>query len=218
MVLYSNFAQGDYELASPSEPLDLPQTLLEPLLMRYATLNGFKCRWNTSFVSFIQDVKGDGVTTTLLDKVTGQTYKVRSKYLFGCDGARSEIVKQLNLPLTVRPGQGLAVNILIEADMSHLMDNRKGNLHWILQPDQPDTKHPSFGWIGCMRMVKPWHEWLCIVFPGPGADLTNKPDEDGYLKMVHQFIGDDSVKVNVLGISTWQINEIVAERYSDGFV
>ena len=89
MVLYSNFAQGDYELASPSEPLDLPQTLLEPLLMRYATLNGFKCRWNTSFVSFIQDVKGDGVTTTLLDKVTGQTYKVRSKYLFGCDGARS---------------------------------------------------------------------------------------------------------------------------------
>lgn len=136
----------------------------------------------------------------------------------GCDGARSEIVKQLNLPLIMRPGQGLAVNILIEADMSYLMDNRKGNLYWILQPDQPDIKHPSFGRIGCMRMVNPWHEWLCIVFPGPGADLTNKPDEYGYLKMVHQFIGDDSVKVNVLGISTWQINEIVAKRYSDGVV
>ena len=102
--------------------------------------------------------------------------------------------------------------------MSHLMDNRKGNLHWILQPDQPDTKHPSFGWIGCMRMVKPWHEWLCIVFPGPGADLAAKPNEDDYLKMVHQFIGDGSVKVQILGISTWQINEIAAERYSEGNV
>ncbi|KAG0649402.1 2,4-dichlorophenol hydroxylase [Hyphodiscus hymeniophilus] len=208
--------KGDYELASPSEPLDLPQTLLEPLLMRYATLNGFKCRWNTEFVSFVQDTKGGGITTTLFDNVTGQSYRVHSKYLFGCDGARSRIVKQLDLPLIVRPGQGLAVNILMEADMSHLMDNRKGNLHWILQPDQPDTKHPSFGWIGCMRMVKPWHEWLCIVFPGPGADLTVKPSEDDYLKMAHQFIGDDSVKVKVLGISTWQINEIAAARYSEG--
>jgi hypothetical protein len=33
-----------------------------------------------------------------------------------------------------RPGQGFAINVLIEADMSHLMEHRKGNLHWILQP------------------------------------------------------------------------------------
>lgn len=206
--------QGDYELASPSEPLDLPQTLLEPLLIRYATLNGFKCRWDTKFLSFVEDAKGGGVTTTLLDKVTGQTYKVHSKYLFGADGARSKIVQQLDLPLISRPGQGRAINILVEADMSHLMENRKGNLHWIIQPDQPDQEHPSFGWIGCLRMVKPWHEWLCIVFPAPGADQTIKPSEEDYLKLVHQFIGDDSVSVQILGVSNWQINEIAAERYS----
>lgn len=185
--------------------------------MRYATLNGFKCRWDTRFESFVEDPNG-GVTTTLTDKVSGQSYKVHSKYLFGADGARSKIVQQLNLPLIRRPGQGRAINILIGADMAHLMENRKGNLHWILQPNQTDTNHPSYGWIGCLRMVKPWHEWLCIVFPGPAADASKSPSEEDYREMVRQFIGDDLISVQVLGISTWNINEIVAEQYSQGNV
>ena len=67
-----------------------------------------------------------------------------------------------------------------------------------------------------MRMVKPWHEWLCIVFPAPGADPNVKPSEEEYLKLVHQFIGDDKVSVKILGVSNWQINEICAEQYSRG--
>jgi 2-polyprenyl-6-methoxyphenol hydroxylase-like FAD-dependent oxidoreductase len=98
---------GDYKLASPSEPLDLPQTLLEPILSRYATLNGFRCRFDTKFVSFEQS--SDGVVTTLYDKVLAKSYTVRSKYLFGCDGARSPIVQQLGLPMIKRQGQGLDI-------------------------------------------------------------------------------------------------------------
>jgi hypothetical protein len=127
-------------------------------------------------------------------------------------------VQQLDLPLIRRPGQGRAINILMEADMAHLMENRKGNLHWILQPNQTDTSHPSYGWIGCLRMVKPWHEWLCIVFPGPTADPSKNPSEEDYREMVRQFIGDDSISVQALGISTWNINEIAAEKYSQGNV
>lgn len=51
-------------------------------------------------------------------------------------------------------GGGFAINILIEADMTHLMENRMGNLHWLLTPDK---QHPDFAWIGCIRMVKPWY-------------------------------------------------------------
>ncbi|KAI0105865.1 FAD binding domain-containing protein [Daldinia grandis] len=204
--------KGEYELASPSEMLDLPQTLLEPVLMRYATLNGFKCRWDTEFVSFEQDEKG--VTTTLLDKLPGTTFQVRSKYLFGADGARSKIVQQAQIPLIRRPGQGFAVNVLIEADMSHLMEHRKGNLHWIVQPN---LETPEWGWIGCMRMVKPWYEWLCIIFPTPNAPREVRSNEE-YMKRVREMIGDDSVEVKILGVSTWAINEIAAEYYSKGNV
>lgn len=66
----------------------------------------------------------------LHDRITNVDYSVRSRYLFGADGARSQIARQLELPMIKRPGQGFAVNILIEADMTHLMENRMGNLHW----------------------------------------------------------------------------------------
>jgi len=204
--------QGDYELASPSAMLDLPQTLMEPILMRYATLNGFKSRWDTEFVSFTQDA--NGVTTTLMDRLSDKTYEVRSRYLFGADGARSKIVPQAGIPLIKRPGQGFAVNILIEADMSHLMQHRKGNLHWILQPDH---ENPEWAWIGCMRMVKPWHEWLCIVFTTPEAKREIKSNDE-YIPRIKEMIGDDSVDVKILGVSTWAINEIAAEYYSSGNV
>ncbi len=180
--------------------------------MRYATLNGFKSRWDTEFVSFEQDDKG--VTTTFLDRISKKKYQVRSKYLFGCDGARSKIVQQAEIPLIKRPGQGYAVNVLMEADMSHLMEHRKGNLHWILQPN---LETPEWGWIGCMRMVKPWHEWLCIIFMAPEAKREIRSNEE-YVKRIHELIGDDSVAVEILGVSPWTINEIAAEYYSKGNV
>jgi 2-polyprenyl-6-methoxyphenol hydroxylase-like FAD-dependent oxidoreductase len=182
-------------------------------MIRWATLRGFHCRFDTQFVSFEQHAEG-GVTTTLQDKITGLQYKVRSKYLFGADGARSNIVRQLQLPMIKRPGQGFAINILMEADMSHLMENRMGNLHWILQPN---VEHPDYAWIGCMRMVKPWHEWLCIIFPEQTAERTIRSNEE-YMKRVKEMIGDDSVQVKILGVSTWAINETAAEIYSKGDV
>ena len=204
--------KGDYALASPSEMLDLPQTLMEPILMRYATLNGFKSRWDTEFVSFEQDEKG--VTTTLLDRLSGFTYQVCSRYLFGADGARSKIVQQASIPLIRRPGQGFAINVLIKADITHLMEHRKGNLHWILQPN---LETPDWAWIGCMRMVKPWYEWLCIIFTAPGAEREVKSNEQ-YVTRIKEMIGDDSVDIEVLGVSTWAINEIAAEYYANGNV
>lgn len=192
-------------------PLDLPQTLLEPVLTRYASLNGFQLRWNTKFVSFVQHPNGQGVTTTLLDGLTDQTYRVHSKYLFAADGGQSRIVQQLNLPMTRQPSAGFAVNILIEADMEHLMKNRMGNLHWILTPEK---EHPDYAWIACMRMVKPWHQWMCIILPSPGTGMIVRPVED-YLSRVREFIGDDTIDLKVLGVSTWVINEAAADRYSE---
>ncbi len=182
--------------------------------MRHATLNGFQCRFDTDFMSFEQDLEKNTVLTTLHDKVLGRSYQVQSKYLFGADGARSRIATQLELPMIKRPGQGFAVNILMEADMTHLMETRMGNLHWLLTPDK---EHPDHAWIGCIRVVKPWHEWLCIIFPSPGAEKKARSEED-YVQRVREFIGDDSIEVKIKGISTWQINETAAEYYSKGNV
>jgi 2-polyprenyl-6-methoxyphenol hydroxylase-like FAD-dependent oxidoreductase len=181
--------------------------------MRYATTHGFKCRWDTKFVDFVQ--QDDSVLVTLEDKVTRQRYHIRTKYLFGADGARSQIVRQLELPLVEKPIHGWAINVLVEADLSHLMEHRSGNLHWVMQPD---SENNEFALLASMRMVKPWNEWIIIMFPKPGTDKPRTVAKDEYLKLARAFIGDPSVPIKLLGISYYDVNEAYAERYSRGNV
>ncbi|KAF2179305.1 hypothetical protein K469DRAFT_799646 [Zopfia rhizophila CBS 207.26] len=197
--------KGDYENASPCSPCDLPQTLLEPELVRYATLNGFSIRWDTEYTSFEED--RDGVTVRVVDKITKQPYVIVAKYLFGADGARSRIIRQLDLPLEKHPGGGPAINVLVKADLSHLVKYRMGNLHWIMQPDR---EHPDFGRMSIVRMVKPWHEWMFILLPTPGSTLESKPTKEQCLK--------HDTPAKIIRVNIWNINEIVAETYSKGRV
>ena len=100
---------------------------------------------DTKFLSFEEDTATSTIISTVEDNVTGQQYKIRSKYLFGADGARSVIVKQLGLELQGRQSDNLAIDVLVKADLSHLVEHRKGNLHWLIQPD---VEHPVWGWLG----------------------------------------------------------------------
>lgn len=211
--------RGDYEDASPCSHVDLPQTELEPILTTRAVHTGWTLRFDTKLVAF-ERVKGeDGgeeIISEVEDGVTGKRYKIQSKYLFGCDGARSQVVRQLDIPLDRKPQQGLALNVLVKADMSHLIPNRTGNLHWVFVPEK---EYPAWGWAGLVRMVKPWKEWMFIMMPLPGADLTVdqfSPTKEECIPRVKELIGDDSVDVEILDVSKWWINEIVAQYYSDG--
>ena len=218
-------AKGDYETASPCNHIDLPQTLLEPILTRRATHAGWSLRFNTSFLKIESRSSwspGEEVIVSLVrDDLTGQTYRIQSRFLFGCDGARSQVVREIGLPLIKKPGQGLAINVLLKADLSHLVKNRSGNLHWVINPENLNETRPPWAWACLARMIRPWNEWMFIFLPAPGADI--KGDEitqvtkEEYLREVHNVIGDPEVKdVEIKHVGRWYINETVAERYSDG--
>ncbi|KIW08792.1 uncharacterized protein PV09_00726 [Verruconis gallopava] len=206
---------GDYEAASPCSHVDLPQTLLEPILTRRAIHTGWTVRFNTTFVKFTRP-SPHIVVSDVRDEVLGLTYKIESKYLFACDGARSQIVRQLQIPLIRKPGQGVALNILARVNMTHLMKTRTGNLHWIFDPTK---EHPEWASMCILRMVKPWYEWMFIVLPVPGVDpsVANWEErKEEYLERIKAWVGDDSLDVEILNVSKWTINEIVAKYYSDG--
>lgn len=156
------------------------------------------------------------MVSELCDNTTKTTYLVRSRFLFGCDGARSQVVRELQLPLIKRPGQGLAINVLVKCDMSALVKNRNGNLHWVFDPEQ---EYPAWGWTCTLRMVRPWDEWMFIFLPRPGAD-GHAPEmdatQDEYLARVKEVIGDASIEPEIIDVSKWWIREVVAERYSQG--
>ncbi|CAG8983068.1 hypothetical protein HYALB_00006096 [Hymenoscyphus albidus] len=203
---------GDYDAASPCSHVDIPQTVLEPILVQHATHNGFHCRFDSTFLSFERQSDGS-LISNIQDNLTKLTYKIKSKYLFGCDGARSQVLRQLKIPLVKKPGQGLATNCLVKVDLSHAIKSRMGNLHQIMRPDEEVR---PFAWTTVVRMVKPWNEWMFIMLPTPGAGVDFSPSQEEYMEACKAIVGDDSIPIEILGISKWFINEIVAEYYSDG--
>ncbi|KAF9890646.1 hypothetical protein FE257_005777 [Aspergillus nanangensis] len=177
--------KGEYEDATPCRHMDLPQTALEPILVQRAMADGWDVRFSVTFVRFEEDE--NGVTSFLRDNITKSDFVVRSKYLFGCDGARSAVLRQLGVPLIAKPGQGLALNVLVKVDLTEFVEARKGNLHWVFQPEQP---YADFAWCGLVRMVKPWDD----------------------------IVGNDDLPIDILDVSKWYINEIIAEYYSQGSI
>ena len=214
--------------ASPCTHVDLPQTLLEPILTKRAIHAGWSVRFNTSFVRILSRTDLDPSTaphqkrivSEIRDDLTQHTYTIRSRYLFGCDGARSQVARALSLPLVKKPGQGLAINVLVKADLSRHMPTRSGNLHWIVRPDEDPARTPVWAWAALARMIRPWDEWMFIFLPAPGADVTldavSTATPDAYVARVRECIGDPTVDVELRDVSRWWINETVAERYSDG--
>ncbi|KAI1435895.1 FAD binding domain-containing protein [Xylaria sp. CBS 124048] len=197
--------------ATPGTYLDLPQSYLEPILVRYATTNGFQVRYSTKLVSIVETPNGS--LCTLHDLVTERDYKVRAKYVFGADGAHSKVADILDLKFIAEPRGGSAINIIFKADIEHLLHKESwAGLHTIIQPDN------FLNALAVMRLVRPWNQWILIMSYGPGPEhdhyRTMKTDSPFLIPLIHKMIGDDTVKIEVQRIDPWVINEAVAETYS----
>ncbi|KAG5756172.1 hypothetical protein H9Q70_001256 [Fusarium xylarioides] len=201
---------GEFQLSSPCSHLELPETLTEPILLRYAAQHGFPCRFRTQFVSYNDSIK-DNIIVTIKDTIFDKTYTITTKYLLGADGAKSPIARQLGLPMAIQPSQGIALNVLVNADLTNLMKNRVGNLHYVIRPD---VEQPDFAWWSIVRMVKPWHEWLVIMMYKPTCPVDFMPNLDQITAQVREVIGDPAISPNIKRVDKWVINETVAETYS----
>jgi 2,4-dichlorophenol 6-monooxygenase len=203
--------RGDYELASPVSICDLPQNFLEPILLEAAGQRGSSIRFNTEFVDLVQDA--DGVSATVKDRLSGETYEIRAKYLIGADGGRSRVAEVIGLPMLGQMGRAGSMNIIVQADLSKYVAHRPSVLYWVLQPGA------QIGGIGAglVRMVRPWNEWLFIwgydIEQGE-RQLTN----DEAISIVRNLVGDETLEVKVTSTSTWTVNEMYAGHYSSGRV
>jgi 2,4-dichlorophenol 6-monooxygenase len=202
---------ADHALASPSAICDMPQHLMEPVLMNNAVARGTTFRLNTEYLSLEQDA--DGVTATVRDRLRGDEYRIRARYLIGADGGRSKVAEDIGLPMVGRMGVAGSINIVFEADLTHLVAHRPSTLYWVLQTG---AEVGGIG-MGLVRCVRPWHEWLIVWgydIDGPPPDLT----EEYARRIAHQLIGDASVPVTVKSSSAWTVNHLYAERYHSGRV
>jgi 2,4-dichlorophenol 6-monooxygenase len=203
--------QADYTLASPSEPCDLPQTLLEPILIGHAAARGSHVRFDTEYLGLRQH--DDRVTVHVRDRVGGHEYDIDARYVIGADGGRSQVARDVDLPFEGQMDIAGSMNIVFHADLSTKVEHRPSVLYWVLQPGS------DIGGIGMglVRMVRPWNEWLVVW----GYDINEPPpqlDDEAAIQIVHNLIGDDTVPVTIRSTSLWGNNKMYATRYRDGRV
>ena len=203
--------EADYQLASPCLTVDIPQTYLEPILVRHATMRGAQARFSTEYVSHTQDA--DGVEVRVVDRLTGHAYTIRARYLIGADGARSTVAADLGLPYEGAMDIAGSMNITFRADIAAHVGHRPSVLYWVVQPGS------NVGGIGAglVRMVRPWDEWLIVW----GYDISQPPpvvDEAAAVEIVRSLLGMPDLDVEITGTSLWGNNEMYATHLQSGRV
>jgi 2,4-dichlorophenol 6-monooxygenase len=202
---------ADYELASPCTMLDAPQTITEPVLVKAAQERGARVRFDTEYLSHVQDE--GGVTTTVRDRLTGAEFTIRSRYLVGADGARSSVAETAGLPMEGPGAVAGAVSIVFEADLSRFVEHRPSVLYWMLQPG---AEKEGVG-LGVLRMIRPWREWMLMW----GYDVADGPPEftDGFIReLAVKLVGTDDFEMRVKSTAPWTVNHQYATAISSGRV
>ena len=203
--------EADYQLASPCLTVDIPQTYLEPILVRHAAARGTQARFSSEYLDHAQDESG--VDVEVLDRLTGEHYTIRAKYLIGADGARSKVAADLGLPYEGAMDIAGSMNITFKADISAYCDHRPSVLYWVIQPGS------NVGGIGAglVRMVRPWDEWLIVW----GYDIAGPPpvvDDASATQIVRTLLGMPDLPVEITGTSLWGNNEMYATHLQSGRV
>ncbi|KAM0321497.1 hypothetical protein ACHAPQ_009393 [Fusarium lateritium] len=89
-------------------------------------------RKGVSFVSLTQT--NDSVTTVVEERATGQLYKVRSKYVIACDGAKSKVREHIGIESDGEDSYETMMTIHFGANLRELVGDRVGMLHWLFDP------------------------------------------------------------------------------------
>lgn len=200
---------GDYHRSSPSTMVDIPQTLVEPILVDAAGKRGATISFNTEYRGSVQDETG--VTVKLRDRLTGHDYEQRFRYLVGADGARSRVMQDAGLSVEGVLSRAGTVYAQFHGDLTKYVAHRPSILNWIV------NSGAAFGDIGLglLRAVRPWDEWIA----GWGFDISNgDPDLsiETARERIRAYVGDPDFEPEITSVAPWYVNEAYAPKFSSG--
>jgi 2,4-dichlorophenol 6-monooxygenase len=203
-------------VASPFTHTNLPQIHLEPILQdRARELAPDDVLFQHELEDLHQD--HDGVVGTVTDLDTGDSFEVSADYAVAADGGRT-VGPMLGVK---EPGERGLVKMITSymraPDLKDVNHDPTVSIYWFINPDHG-------GSIGSGVLVKMggrgWgadaDEWAFSIATAPD-DQTEYGEED-VIARARAAVGVHDLEIEVMRISEWQIESIVAERFSVGRV
>ena len=191
---------------SPTAPLICSQDVLEPVLRERATVRGADVRFGHRLVGFTQD---EGGVSAEVRAAGGSAFRVRCDYLVGADGSRSTVREQLRIAVD---GPGVVgapnISILVEADLSAAVADRRSALYWLGQPPPGSV----------FAVVDNDRRWLLMHTFDPAAHDEASFTDERCIALVRQAVGDPQLAVRYVARQFWQPQAVVAERFRTGRV
>ena len=200
---------GEYMTSSPCEMCDLGQDLLEPILLENALTRGANIRFNTEYLSCVQEA--DGVTANLRDRISGESYSVWAKYMIGADGGRSQVAADLCLPFEGKADLAVSVNIYFDCDLSRYVAHRPGVLYFIIRTVAGEQTS-----LGYLHPTRRWDQWVfTYAYAGQGKmELTHEEAT----QIIRDHLGDATLDLHIRSVVPWAQHSLHATRNTLGRV
>jgi 2,4-dichlorophenol 6-monooxygenase len=197
--------QGDECLDFTPTPLrNLSQHRFEPILVdELRSAPGAELRYHHQWEQSEQF--GDLVVSDIFDLDTGETSRVRSRYVIGCDGAGSRVRRLLGIEMVGPPLIQCYLMIHFGADLRAPTADRPGVLHFVLDPEAPGTfiAHDVES------------DWVFMHAIDPVAESIDDYTDDRCLAIVEQAAGTE-LDAEMLGKGTWWMSSQTVESMGEG--
>jgi 2-polyprenyl-6-methoxyphenol hydroxylase-like FAD-dependent oxidoreductase len=190
---------------SPTRPAWAPQDHLEPVLA--GALAGFPdahVRYHAELVGLTED--DEGVTATLADPRSGNTERLRARYVIGADGAHSAVRTLLGIDMTGRDGLGEYHRVQFEAPLTARLGDRRYGLNVITHPNAASVIAPR----GTGDRWSFNREWQ------PGRPRLVDADPAAVAELIETATGVPGLAHRVEQRSAFTFAAQLAERYRAG--
>ena len=201
-VPFENLHQPAVAIATSPQPLrNLSQHRLEPFLYEAVgdVTNG------VAWLSARED--GDGVTSVLQDRASGEEFEVRSRYILGADGASSSVRKFAGIEMEGPDALENFISIHVEADLRSLVGHRPATLYWITDPTVQGTfvAHDIAS------------TWVYMTTYDPSSETVADYDHvraEAIVRRAGQIPSE--IPLTVRHVSTWRMTSQVATSFRRG--
>lgn len=193
---------------TPELPHRVQQMAFEPILRAKAeALPGVRLYYSHKLHEFAE--AGDGVTATIENLATGQTFPIKSRYLIGCDGSRSTVRKKSGIEYQ---GEGSADREFFGGKMlglyfrcPHMYQLLNGAPAWHYWTVNKERR-------GLLVALNGKDEFTLHIQMPRGTVLSEQLAKD----WLDQVTGT-SVQIEVLGLFEWTAGyTLVVNRYRQG--